>query len=86
MPVLSRFYGIMIMMFFKDHNPPHVHAKYAGQIGIFDIRTHVIKGGKLPPHAVTLVQEWLRLHEKELMENWRRAQSDRPLKPVAPLK
>ena len=85
MPVISRFYGIVIMMFFKDHNPPHFHAKYEGRIAIFNIQTHRLMAGKLPPHALKLVREWLKGHEKELMENWARAQRDRQLKTIEPL-
>jgi hypothetical protein len=85
MPVISRFYGIVIMIFFKDHNPPHFHAKYEGQIGIFNIRTHRMMAGRLPPNALRLVRKWLKLHERELLEDWIRAQSDRDLKPIQPL-
>ena len=85
MPVISRFYGISIMIFFKDHNPPHFHAKYEGHIAIFNIRTHRLMTGSLPPNAVRLVREWLKLHEKELMDDWDRAHNDRELKPIEPL-
>lgn len=85
MPVISRFYGISIMMFFKDHNPPHFHAKYEGQVAVFDIRTQRIMAGTLPPHAMRLTREWLKIHRKELSVNWRRAQKDQTLKPINPL-
>ena len=85
MPVISRFYGISIMIFFKDHNPPHFHAKYEGRVAIFNIRTHRLIAGSLPPNAVRLVREWLKLHEKELMDDWNRAQTDKELKPIQPL-
>lgn len=85
MPVISRFYGISIMMFFKDHNPPHFHAKYEGRIAVFNIRTHRLLAGALPPQAGRLVREWLKMHEKELLENWHRAQNDRELKSIQPL-
>jgi hypothetical protein len=85
MPVISRFYGISIMMFFKDHNPPHFHAKYEGQVAVFHIQTHRLMAGKLPPHALRLTREWLKIHERELSENWRRAQNDRVLRPIQPL-
>ena len=85
MPIISRFYGISIMIFFKDHNPPHFHAKYEGHVAIFNIRTHRLIAGSLPPNALRLVREWLKLHEKELMEDWNRAQTDKELKPIQPL-
>lgn len=85
MPVISRFYGISIMIFFKDHNPPHFHAKYEGQIAVFDIKSHRVLAGELPPQAIRLVREWAKLHEKELLENWKRAQTDKQLKSIEPL-
>ncbi len=85
MPVISRFYGIVIMMFFKDHNPPHFHAKYEGQIAVFDIRSRKILAGELPPQAVRLIQAWAKQHEKELLEDWDRAQNDKSLIPIQPL-
>lgn len=85
MPVISRFYGISIMMFFKDHNPPYFHAKHEGQIAIFDIRSHRVLAGGLPPQATRLVREWLKQDQKELHENWKRAQTDKQLKAIEPL-
>lgn len=85
MPVISRFYGIVIMMFFKDHNPPHFHAKYEGQVAVFEIKTHRMIVGDLPPHAKKLVRQWAGLHEKELLNNWQKAQKDGNLKTIEPL-
>jgi len=73
------------MMFFKDHNPPHFHAKYEGQIALFDIRTHRIMAGALPPNAEKLVRQWLKLHDHELLDNWKRAQAAKQLKSIKPL-
>lgn len=72
MPALSQFYGIIIRMFFQqaDHNPPHVHAIYGGDVAEFDIQTGEILEGKLPPKAESMVQEWLELHRAELLEIW----------------
>lgn len=86
MPELSRFYGIIIYMFAKDHNPPHFHAKYGEFVGIIDIRTGEIIEGALPRRALRLVQDWAELHKEELMINWKSAQSDNPtFKRIEPL-
>jgi len=85
MPVISRFYGISILMFFKDHAPPHFHAKYEGQIAVFNIKTHKLIAGILPPHANKLVKEWLKIHETELMKNWNEAREDGAFQPIDPL-
>ena len=72
MPVLSRFYGIVIRMYFQqaEHNPPHIHAVYGEDVAALDIRTGGVLEGKLPPKALALVSEWLALHREELMSIW----------------
>ncbi len=85
MPVISRFYGIVIMMFFQDHHPAHFHAKYEGQLAVFTIRGCALIAGKVPPRAARLIKEWAKLHEKELMEDWRIAERDGKLKTIEPL-
>jgi hypothetical protein len=78
MPELSRFYGIIIYMFAKDHNPPHFHAKYGDHMGIIDIQKSELIEGELPRRALRLVQDWAELHKDELLLNWETAQSDNP--------
>ncbi len=72
MPVLSRFYGIIIRMYFlqKEHNPPHIHAIYNENVAAVDIMTGKILEGYLPPKALAMVQEWIGLHKDELQEIW----------------
>ena len=84
MPVISRFYGILIAMYFNDHNPPHFHAKYSGYEALFDFNGKVMEG-ELPKRAVKFVQEWISLHKQELEENWEKARNGEPLNHIAPL-
>ena len=72
MPVISNFYGIIIKMYFQqlEHNPPHIHALYGEYIGVIDIQTKELLEGDLPPRALKLVQEWLTIHQDELLEIW----------------
>lgn len=84
MPVLSRFYGIVIVMYSRDHRPPHFHAKYAGHEATFGFDGN-IREGEMPRRAVKLVQKWLRLHRSELEANWLRAGNGQALLPIAPL-
>lgn len=72
MPEISRFYGIIIKMFFKpkEHEPAHIHAIYDEYVGIFDIHTYEMTAGDLPVKAQRLVQEWLGSHGNELIEMW----------------
>lgn len=85
MPVISRFYGIVIMMYFQDHNPPHFHAKYEGQLAVYSIKGCRLIAGKFPPRATRLIKEWAKLHEKELTEDWKIAQKEGKLKSIEPL-
>ena len=72
MPIIARFYGLIIKMFFKnkEHNPPHFHALYGEYMGEFDIRTLEMIQGDLPKRAISLVKEWAELHQQELLEMW----------------
>lgn len=72
MPVLSRFYGIIIRMYFQqsEHNPPHIHALYGDDMAAIEIKTGEIIEGELPPKALSMVREWISLHEKELLRIW----------------
>ncbi len=84
MPVISRFYGILIAMYFNDHNPPHFHAKYSGYEALFDFSGNIIEG-ELPKRAVKFVQEWISFHKPELEDNWEKARNGEPLNYIAPL-
>ena len=70
MPEISRFYGIIIAMFYSEHNPPHFHARYGGYKVSINIHSLSILEGKLPPRALGLVIEWASLHQEELLQNW----------------
>ncbi|MCK9505279.1 MAG: DUF4160 domain-containing protein [Porticoccaceae bacterium] len=84
MSIISRFYGILIAMYFNDHNPPHFHAKYSGYEALFSF-DGIILEGELPKRASGFVQEWIALHKAELEENWQRARAGEPLSYIAPL-
>jgi hypothetical protein len=60
MPEISRFFGIVIKMFFDDHNPPHFHAEYGSDLALIDIRTLAVFSGRLPPRVTGFVIEWER--------------------------
>ena len=85
MPEISRFFGIIIAMYYKDHDPPHFHAKYAGQRASFAISDLRIIEGSLPRRAVSLVLEWAFEHRQELMENWQWAERGENLLKIQPL-
>ncbi len=84
MPELSRFLGIVIGMFFREHGVPHFHAVYGEHEISVEVETGRIHG-EFPPRALKLVLEWRSLHQAELLENWRLAKERQPLKRIAPL-
>ena len=86
MPEISRFYGIIIRMYFIDHNPPHFHAEYQGMQAELNIKTLEVIAGSLPNRALSLVSEWANQHRDELMDNWERTQIPKQLKKIKPLK
>lgn len=85
MPEISRFFGIVITMYYNDHEPPHFHARYGGERALIEIDSIALLRGELPPRALGLVTEWTSLHREELMANWQRARRDEPLMGVPPL-
>jgi hypothetical protein len=85
MPEISRFFGIIIAMFWDEHNPPHFHARYGQFKATIDIDSLEVLEGKLPPRVLGLVVEWASQHKKELMINWEKARNDKPLKRIEPL-
>ena len=72
MPVLSRFYGIVIRMYFlqKEHNPPHIHAIYGDDMAAITIADGKVLEGALPSKALELVKEWITLNKDELLSIW----------------
>jgi hypothetical protein len=73
MPELCRFFGIVIKMFYNDHNPPHFHAIYGKYEASISIETLEVLHGELPPRVKGFVIEWASIHQKELNENWKLA-------------
>ena len=86
MPEISRFYGIIIAMFFDDHNPPHFHARYGKEKVAIEIHSLRILEGHIPPRALGIVIEWASQHKDELLSNWELAKSNQPTKKIEPLK
>ena len=85
MPEISRFYGIVISMFYDEHNPPHFHAQYGEHKAVIRINNFALVEGYLPPKALGLVNEWATIHKNDLIENWELARNDQQLKKIAPL-
>ena len=84
MPEISRFYGIVVYMFFNDHNPPHFHVNYQGYDATIEIENGTVTG-QLPRRALKMVYEWLDLHKDELIDNWTKMTLRKPLSKIEPL-
>jgi len=85
MPQISAFYGLLILMNFKDHAPPHFHVWY----GEYKITVTIEEGivtGKMPQRALKMIFEWLEVHREELLETWKKAQKGEKLTSIEPLK
>lgn len=85
MPELSRFFGIIIAMYYNDHAPPHFHAKYGDDEATIRVDNGELLEGSLSSRAKHLIEEWRILHQAELDEDWSRARARQPLNKIAPL-
>lgn len=84
MPEISRFYGIIIKMYFNAHNPPHFHIEYQDFEAIMNIETGELTG-KISRRALNLVYDWLDQNKEALLENWKRIEERKPLNKIKPL-
>jgi hypothetical protein len=85
MPRISSFYGIVITMYFRDHNPPHFHAAYGEASAKVEIATGEVFEGDLPKRAQRFIREWTELHRAELERNWELARARQALATIDPL-
>ena len=86
MPEICRFFGIIIAMFYDDHNPPHFHARYGSYKAAIRVEDFAVLEGYLPPRALGLVVEWADIHKEELLADWELVIDRKPLSPIEPLK
>ncbi|MGA9776845.1 MAG: DUF4160 domain-containing protein [Verrucomicrobiia bacterium] len=85
MPELSRFYGIIIRMFYGDHPPPHFHAVYQGEEIKLNINNLEVIEGRMSRRAQALVFEWAALHRVELRQAWELASRNQEPSKIPPL-
>lgn len=83
MPIISKFYGITIKMYFiqNEHNPPHIHAFYGEYVSVIDVNTLEEIEGNLPLKALKIVREWIEINKNEILEIWK-TQKFRKIKPI----
>ena len=85
MPEISRFFGIIIRMYYAEHEPPHVHAEHQGSQVVLDFRGNILRGNLRSRTALRLAREWIDLHVPELQEDWDLARAGRNLNKIDPL-
>jgi hypothetical protein len=86
MPTISSFYGILIRMYFNDHEPAHFHVQYAEFKATVHIQSMSVATGELPRRAQELVLDWAELHRDALLQNWERCQTKLAPQAIPPLK
>ena len=89
MPVISMFYGIVVLMYYfdnKQHKMPHIHAQYGAEEVVLSIPEGAILGGTLPSAKLKLAQAWIEIHKEELLANWRLATEGQQVFKIDPLK
>lgn len=86
MSELSRFFGIIIIMHYKEHNPPHFHIQYNEYNAIFDMEQEAVIDGFIPKKQIRLVLAWFEIHKEELLQNWENAMNKKEFIKIEPLK
>ena len=85
MPEISLFYGVRVMMYYNDHMSPHFHVEYGEYKALVDIDEIRVIRGQLPNKQMKIVLAWCVIHQEELVENWKLAKDNKPLKKINPL-
>ena len=73
MPVISRFNGITIKMYFhqSEHNPPHIHAIYGEYVGMFSLEDGNMFEGDISSKIQALVTEFILYYREDLLMMWK---------------
>ncbi|MCH8010937.1 MAG: DUF4160 domain-containing protein [Candidatus Marinimicrobia bacterium] len=85
MPIVSRFFGIIIRMYYDEHTPPHIHAEYQSKKAVFDFYGNIIRGNLNSRTATKLVREWIDISLTDLEEDWKLARGGKEIKKIEPL-
>lgn len=89
MPVISMFYGVIILMYYfdnKKHRQPHIHVQYSDEEAVVSIPDGIVLEGALKSAKLKLVQAWIEIHHEELMADWRLAVNGQSVFKIDPLK
>ena len=84
MPEISRWNGIVVTMYWKDHARPHFHARYSGDNAVYSLYQMDFAEGELPNTQENQIREWATMHKDELLANWERAETGKPISKIEP--
>ncbi|MGM9709085.1 MAG: DUF4160 domain-containing protein [Prevotella sp.] len=84
MPEICRFYGIVIYLYWMDHNPPHIHVMYSGYECTISIMERIIEG-KIPAKVIAKVNQWIDIHQDEILKQWAKASRGESIEKIEPL-
>jgi len=85
MPIISKFFGIVVRMFYDEHNPPHIHVEYQNKKAVFDFCGNILRGDLESKTAIKLTREWIDIHVSDLQQDWKLSKSGKEIKPITPL-
>lgn len=85
MPIISVFFGIVVRMFYREHEPAHFHVEYQGQRATFDFDGEVLAGEIRSGTAKRLIRDWALQHRADLEVNWQRMKDGQPMERIPPL-
>jgi hypothetical protein len=85
MPIISAFFGIVIRMFYREHEPAHFHAEHAGHRAKFDFSGTLVAGEMKSRKARERIRQWAQLHCAQLETNWEKMKAGQPLESIEPL-
>ncbi len=89
MPVISMFYGVIVLMYYfdnKKHRQPHIHVQYSDEEAVISIPDGTVLEGTLKSAKLKLVQAWIEIHQEDLMADWRLAVNGQAVFKIDPLK
>ena len=89
MPVISMFYGVIVMMYYFDnrrHHEPHIHVQYSDEEAVISIPGGEVIEGSIRANKLRLLQAWIEIHQEDLMADWQLAVNGQPVFKIDPLR
>lgn len=85
MPIISMFFGLIVRMYYDEHNPPHIHVEFQGNKALLDFHGNILRGDLRSRTALRLIREWIDTRQDELIDDWNFAQEGKEIRKISPL-